>query len=106
MTARPARETLDSLGVTLQKLEQAIDPASGGQDVAELKRILLNRIAELEALEALQPVEVAPAPVPSVRLRLPPRNNRRKKPLTRQDSKTSTSIPFKLNSDSMTCALP
>ena len=65
MNLRPAQETLDSLRVTLQKLEQAVDPVSDGQDVAELKRILLNRIAELEALQALQPEEVAPAPAPS-----------------------------------------
>lgn len=38
---------------------------SDGQDVVELKRILLNRIAELEALEALQPDGVAPPPAPS-----------------------------------------
>lgn len=69
MTARPARETLDSLRVTLQKLEQTTDPASDGQDAAELKQILLNRIAELEALQALQPEEVAAALAPS---ELPP----------------------------------
>ncbi len=57
MNLRPARETLDSLRVTLQKLEQTTDPASDGQDVAELKQILLNRIAELEALQVLQPTE-------------------------------------------------
>jgi hypothetical protein len=63
MSARSAQETLDSLRVTLQKLEQTTDPASNGQDVAELKQILLNRIAELETLQALQqPEEVAPAP--------------------------------------------
>ena len=65
MNLRPARETLDSLRVTLHKLEQAADPMSDGQDVVELKRILLNRIAELEALEALQPDGVVPAPAPS-----------------------------------------
>jgi hypothetical protein len=66
MNLRPARETLDSLRVTLQKLEQTTDPASGAQDVAELKQILLNRIAELEALQAMQPPENdAAAPSPS-----------------------------------------
>ncbi len=69
MTTRPARETLDSLRITLQKLEQTTDPASDGQDVTELKQILLNRIAELEALQALQPEEVAATPAPS---ELPP----------------------------------
>jgi hypothetical protein len=70
MNLRPARETLDSLRVTLQKLEQTTDPASDGHDVAELKQILLNRIAELEALNAMQaPEPAAPAPSPS---ELPP----------------------------------
>ena len=65
MTARPARETLDSLRVTLQKLEQETDPASNGQDGVELKQIMLNRIAELEALQALLPEEVASVSAPS-----------------------------------------
>jgi len=55
MNPRPARETLDSLRVTLQKLEQTKDATSDGPDAAELKQILLNRIAELETLQALQP---------------------------------------------------
>lgn len=70
MAVRPARETLDSLRVTLQKLEQATDPASDGQDAVELKQIMLNRIAELEALQALVPEEVesvaAPSDLPSI----------------------------------------
>jgi hypothetical protein len=65
MTPRTARETLDSLRVTLQKLEQTTDPVSDGQDAVQLKTILLNRIAELEALHALQPEEAATAPAPS-----------------------------------------
>jgi hypothetical protein len=70
MTARPARDTLDSLRVTLQKLEQETDPASNGQDAVELKQIMLNRIAELEALQALLPEEVVsvsgPSDLPSI----------------------------------------
>jgi hypothetical protein len=67
MTARSARETLESLRITLQKLEQTSDPASNREDVAELKQILLNRIAELETLHALHPEEpeVAQAPATS-----------------------------------------
>ena len=61
MNSRPSRETLESLRVTLHKLEQTTDPASDGQDVAELKQILLNRIAELETLNALQPADAEPA---------------------------------------------
>jgi hypothetical protein len=55
MTARSAQETLESLRVTLQRLEQASDLAADRQDIAELKQILLNRIAELETLNSLQP---------------------------------------------------
>ena len=65
MTLRNARETLDSLRVTLQKLEQTADSVSDGRDVAELKQILLNRIAELETLNALQPAQAEPMPTPS-----------------------------------------
>jgi hypothetical protein len=64
MSARPSSETLESLRVTLQKLEQTTD--ANGQDIAELKQILLNRIAELEALSAIGPVGMdSPAPSPS-----------------------------------------
>ncbi len=70
MTVRSAQETLESLRITLQKLEQTSDTASDRQDVAELKQILMNRIAELETLHALQPAEeIHPPPAPS---ELPP----------------------------------
>jgi hypothetical protein len=62
MTPRSSKETLESLRVTLQKLEQTTDSPSNGQDIAELKQILLNRIAELEALSAMGPAEVESAP--------------------------------------------
>jgi len=62
MTSRSPKETLESLRLTLQKLEQSTDSQSNGQDIAELKQIILNRIAELEALSALQPAEVESAP--------------------------------------------
>jgi hypothetical protein len=63
MTVRPTRETLESLRITLQKMEQFTDSESDANDVTELKRLLLNRIAELETLEALQPEEVHPQPI-------------------------------------------
>ena len=62
MISRPTQETLDSLRVTLHKLEQTNDSASDGQDIVELKQILLNRIAELETLNALTPQDSQPAP--------------------------------------------
>lgn len=62
MAPRSSKETLESLRLTLQKLEQTTDSPANGQDVAELKQILLNRIAELEALSAMGPeVESAPS---------------------------------------------
>ena len=68
MTSRSSQETLESLRVTLHKLEQTTDPASDVQAVAELKQILLNRMAELETLNALAPpqpeVVSAPADLP------------------------------------------
>jgi flagellar biosynthesis/type III secretory pathway chaperone len=72
MTARAAQETLESLRITLQKLEQTSDTSSAMQDIAELKQILLNRIAELETLRALNPEaeevlhEPAPSDLPSI----------------------------------------
>jgi hypothetical protein len=62
MALRSTKETLESLRVTLQKLEQTTDSPSNGQDIAELKQILLNRIAELEALSAIEPAAVESAP--------------------------------------------
>ncbi len=62
MSARSSKETLESLRVTLQKLEQTTDSPSNGQDIVELKQILLNRIAELEALSAMGPTEAESAP--------------------------------------------
>jgi hypothetical protein len=64
MAPRSSKETLESLRVTLQKLEQSTDSPSNGNDVVELKQILLNRIAELEALSAMEPAEVESAPTP------------------------------------------
>ena len=62
MVPRSSKETLESLRLTLQKLEQSTDSPSNGQDVAELKQILLNRIAELEALSAMEPAQVESVP--------------------------------------------
>jgi hypothetical protein len=51
---RPAHETLESLRLTLLKVEQSADPEQDAEALAELKRILLQRIAELEAIQALE----------------------------------------------------
>ena len=53
MSLRPTPQTLESLRLTLQNLEQTADPTSDPQELAELKGILLKRIADLEVLDAL-----------------------------------------------------
>lgn len=53
MSLRPSPQTLESLRLTLQNLEQSADPTSDPQELAELKGILLRRIADLEVLDAL-----------------------------------------------------
>jgi hypothetical protein len=60
---RPAHETLESLRLTLLKIEQDAEPEQDAEALAELKRILLQRIAELEAIQVLeiQAVESADA---------------------------------------------
>jgi hypothetical protein len=52
--ARPAHETLESLRLTLLKIEQSAEPEQDAEALTELKRILLQRIAELEAIEAIE----------------------------------------------------
>lgn len=48
----PARETIESLRSILQKLEETIDPESS--DLAYLKRVMMERIAELEAAQKVE----------------------------------------------------
>jgi hypothetical protein len=53
MSRRPSRETIESLRLTLETIEQSNDTASDAEGAGELKRILLARIADLEMLDAL-----------------------------------------------------
>src|SRR3954469_13588165 len=53
MSRRPSRETIESLRLTLDTLEQSSDTANDAEGAGELKRILLARIADLEMLDAL-----------------------------------------------------
>ena len=55
----PVPNTIEALRVTLQKLEQNRD-AYSSEAFAELKRIILNRIAELELTEAIAAQPTAP----------------------------------------------
>jgi len=48
MTLRSVPETIKSLHATLKQLEQTPDTARDSMDFAQLKRIFLKRIAELE----------------------------------------------------------
>jgi hypothetical protein len=68
---RPSNDVLESLRVTLQKLEHGLDPIHDAPAMAELKRMVLLRIAELEAVDALQHAVVETAETAEV-LWLPP----------------------------------
>lgn len=60
MSLRPSPQTIESLRLTLQNLEQNADPNSDPQELAELKGILLKRIADLEVLDALSSQSAVP----------------------------------------------
>lgn len=51
MTLRSLRDTIESLRTILRKTEQTSDPDQDAVAVNDLKRILQNRIAELEAAD-------------------------------------------------------
>ncbi len=53
MLSRPALETIEILRRTLEQMER--DPHFDAESMAELRRIVLNRIAELEADRVLEP---------------------------------------------------
>jgi hypothetical protein len=51
---RPTLKSLESLNLTLQKLEQTGGPGKDDATITELKRVLLNRIADLELSKTLE----------------------------------------------------
>jgi len=57
MGLRPSSELIQSLRLTLQKLEENFASAEDEPNIAELKRILLLRIAEIEAVDAVNAEE-------------------------------------------------
>jgi len=57
MTLRPTREAIENLRLTLQTLEQNFESVDDEPAMAKFKRILLSRIADLEAAEALEPAD-------------------------------------------------
>ena len=65
MGLRPSFELIQSLRVTLQKIEENFATPEDEPVIAELKRILLLRIADIEAVDALREAdasEAAPEP--------------------------------------------
>jgi hypothetical protein len=71
---RPTPESLESLRLTLQKLEQTDDPGNDGASISELKRVVLNRIADLELAKKLETgveeIDNAPGPADLIPSRL------------------------------------
>lgn len=67
ISRRPTPKSLESLRLTLQKLEQTGDIREDNASISELKRIVLNRIADLELAKKLETageeIDNAPAPV-------------------------------------------
>jgi hypothetical protein len=59
MVSRPSLDTLESLRITLQKLERGLDSMQDATAMVELKRSILLRIAELEASSLLQHDELS-----------------------------------------------
>lgn len=55
MNLRPNAETIVLLRLTLKQIEKELDPVSDVAALDELKRIVLHRIAELEAAVASAP---------------------------------------------------
>lgn len=54
MTLRSISDTIEALRVILLKFEQALDPGYDQAALTELKRIILDRIAELESERAIE----------------------------------------------------
>ena len=54
MLTRPSFDTLVNLRQTLMQLENQLDPSVDAVSIAELKRIVVQRIAELEAENAME----------------------------------------------------
>jgi hypothetical protein len=63
---------LESLRLTLLKVEQSADPEQDAEALAELKRILLQRIADLETIQALESAAGQTADEPSPADLVPP----------------------------------
>jgi hypothetical protein len=65
MPRTPSRGLLNALRTTISQLEKATDLGPGDPALAELKHILLRRVAELERLELLELSRTPSDAVPS-----------------------------------------
>ncbi len=67
MSPRPVLDTIELLRRTLMEVERDLDPVTDAPALAALKRIVMNRIAELEFLQAQQSRSAARSipPLPS-----------------------------------------
>jgi hypothetical protein len=67
MPRRPTPKSLETLHLTLQKLEQTVDPGKDDASISDLKRALLNRIVDLELSKTLETKdeEIDKAPEPA-----------------------------------------
>jgi hypothetical protein len=54
MNTRPSQDLLKSLRLALPRLEHGLDPIEDADVMAEIKRLTLVRITELEFLNALR----------------------------------------------------
>jgi hypothetical protein len=72
MPLRPDEDVLNSLRITLQKLEQDPNVAQNAESLAAFKNIILNRIADLEMAATLAPPDSAEAPPPAPSDLVPP----------------------------------
>jgi hypothetical protein len=60
---RPSAETKESLRITLEKVQECFHSPENEPAMVELKHIILQRIADLEAMEAFAPAEAEVAPL-------------------------------------------
>ena len=58
MSIQPSIVVRQGLRVALHRLEQSLDSVEDAEALAELRRIILLRIAELDVAEALEQVAV------------------------------------------------
>ncbi len=63
---------MESLRLTLLKVEQSAEPEQDAEALAELKRILVQRIAELEAIQAIESAAAQTADEPKPADLVPP----------------------------------